>query len=425
MKKQKIVFIAHYFPPINSSGAKRVEALSAIFSQYGREVTVITTQKLSGVHGDFTEPLPVGVDVIHLGNFGIRAEPKVTVGIQEPMYLSKPSFKRKIKDLVMGLMGQIPDPRLFFAFGFVSPFLDKNAKKALLDADVIIGSSPPWTMILAAYLASRRFKKKLVFDIRDQFSNCHEMPGSRISKKLEFIIDKYLCKRSGALVAISSPMKEYYSGMAENTHVIMNGYDSERMNVEGVVDGGGDEIVIRYMGIVSPGRVPKEFISALALFLKNEKEFPKKIKIEFYGHADLVLKFLEVNYPELIRYFFFYSPVPYIESMRLIKSCDYALFAETSDKSSLSAQGILTTKLFEYIGSGSTILANISKNTLAGETIEKAGSHHILENSMEGFLLLLNGKDFWSPAKRPVNDFGKSLSRQEQAKQYLDVIDGL
>lgn len=427
MKKNKIVFIVHYFPPINSSGAKRVEALSKIFSQQGRQVTVITTQKKSGIHGDFTEPMPSGVEVIHLNNLGKKTEPVITIGTQEPMYLSKPSIKRKIKDWTMNAMGQIPDPRLFFAISFITPFLNKDAKRSLQEADIIIGSSPPWTMILAAYLASKRFKKKLIFDVRDQFSNCHEMPGSKVAKKIEYIIDKFLCRNNDALVAISSPMKEYYSRFSKNTHVIMNGYDEEKIQQANkkTFDENKNEIIIRYMGIVSPGRVPVELTEALSKYLEKNKFFPKKLKIEFYGHADIMKEYIEENFRELNDYFFFFPPVPYEESMRLIRTSNYTLFSETSKINSLSAQGILTTKLFEYIGSGSTILANIAKTTLAGETIIKAGSHHIIENTADDFTHQLNKHSFWNPEKKPVNDFGKSLSRQEQAKQYLKLIDNL
>lgn len=40
-----IVLIAYYYPPINSSGAKRAEALSKYFCAFGHHVTVITTRK--------------------------------------------------------------------------------------------------------------------------------------------------------------------------------------------------------------------------------------------------------------------------------------------------------------------------------------------------------------------------------------------
>ncbi|UUZ52982.1 hypothetical protein LP419_28515 [Massilia sp. H-1] len=52
----KIVFVVHYYPPVNSAGAKRVEALSKYFAAAGHEVTVVTTCK-SDRDGLLTEPV--------------------------------------------------------------------------------------------------------------------------------------------------------------------------------------------------------------------------------------------------------------------------------------------------------------------------------------------------------------------------------
>lgn len=64
-----VVFIVHYFPPVNSSGAKRVEAISKYLASDGNSVTVITTKKTAS-DGRFTEVYPKGVNVIELDGFG-------------------------------------------------------------------------------------------------------------------------------------------------------------------------------------------------------------------------------------------------------------------------------------------------------------------------------------------------------------------
>lgn len=425
--KNKVVFIVHYYPPINSSGAKRVEALSKYLTRWGREVTVITTTK-TAADGQFTEAIPSGVNLIELNGLGVLKNSVEGEGVHEPLYTGNASFKRRLKDFVMNLLGQIPDPRLPFAFSFLNPFLNKRVRAALESADVVVASCPPWATLLAALFVKWRFGKKIVLDYRDQFSECHEMPGSAFAKKAEKVIDKFLVKRAGALVTISEPMKSYYSALADNVFVVTNGYDSERIDAarsshpySQPVNGG--VVVIRYMGIVSPGRVPHNVLSALDS-MRMEGTLPaSRIRFEFYGNGAVLEDTLNKSYPELRHMFHFYEPIPYDEALGLIATSDYLLFSETSSKGSLSAQGILTTKMFEYVGSGRPIIADISPMALAGATIQKASDFSIVSTDPSDFKRFFTAPGFLMPPQSQVSDFAKGLSRETQARQYAEILD--
>ena len=225
-----IVFIVHYFPPVNSSGAKRIEAISKYLASDGHFVTVITTRK-SASDGKFTEVYPKGVNVIELDDFGRRSASAENEGAFEPMYTKSPSLKRRFKDVVLKVLGQIPDPRLPFVLSFLRPSLSSDVTVALESADVVIGSAPPWPMLLAAVLCKKRFGIPCVLDYRDHFSECHEMPGGAFAKWLELKFDKYLVGNSDHVVAISAPMSSYYSGMTSKVTTIMNGYDHEVLDM--------------------------------------------------------------------------------------------------------------------------------------------------------------------------------------------------
>ncbi|TCT09073.1 glycosyltransferase [Paralcaligenes ureilyticus] len=422
-----IVFLVHYFPPINSSGAKRVEAMAKYFVQAGRTVTVVTTRK-SAADGAFTELFPTGVNVLELDWLGRVGKSVAGNNAYEPMYTGKPSIKRRIKGLVMRWFGQLPDPRLPFAFGFLSPFLDPAARRALRSASIIVGSCPPWPMLLAALFAHWRFRKPIVLDYRDHFGDCHEMPGSKRAKFVERYVDKALAIRADALVTISEPMAKYYSQYNQNVTVIMNGYDSDAL-AEAKRSCGwrpreeGHSLVVRYFGIISPGRVPRNFLLALFKTQQGGRCDVGAVRFEFYGNCAVLENALRENYPSLLPMFVFHPAVPYKQALQLMVSSDYLIFSETSSKDSLSAQGILTTKLFEYIGSGRPIIADIDPTTLAGSTILAAGNHHFVSDRTEDFEHLLLGEEFWKPASPIVSSFGMTLSRALQAQQYLHVLD--
>ncbi len=418
----RIVFLVHYFPPVNSSGAKRVEAISKFLAADGHDVTVITTSKRAR-DGEFTEPIPTGVRLIELGAFGIRSPSRHDGARFEPMYAGRPSLLRRTKDRVMEWCGQLPDPRIPFVLGIASPWLDEEAHAALSAADVVIGSCPPWPLLLGALIAKARFDVPAILDYRDQFSQCHEMPGGRVAKWLETVVDRRLAASADQVVAISEPMASYYSAFTSRVETIRNGYDPEvmetaRSRARPSSDG---SIVIRYMGLVSPGRVPHRFFEALDWLRLARPDRFARLRIEFYGHAALVESAIAERYPSLAGIVRFFPPVPYVESIQRIIEADYLLFAETSSKESLSAQGILTTKLLEYIGSGRPVLAQISPATLAGRLLRQCGEQHVIGDTMETFRAALAEDIFHRRQPDQVSATSHALSRRAQATTYAQV----
>jgi len=424
MSHMHIVFIVHYYPPINSSGAKRVEFISKYLVRMGHRVTVITTQKKLS-DGAFTEVIPPGVQLIELDAFGREAPSRADGGTFEPMYTTAPSGLRRLKDAVMALMGQLPDPRLPFAMSFLSPRLSVRVQTALRDADVVIGSTPPWPMLLAAIAIKRRFGVPCVLDYRDHLSECHEMPGGRLAKGLEKVLDRALVRRADYVVTISDPMTTFYGRMTKSIRTIMNGYDHELMNAARARVGpaASNKIVIRYMGLVSPGRVPHRFLDALTALRREAPEKLARLRIEFYGHANLIERELQARAADIEGIFRFFPSVPYDESMELVVSADYLLFCETSSQATLSAQGILTTKLFEYIGSGRPVLADISPSTIAGRLLTSCGSNHIVADQPGPFLAALQNEDFYRRQPDYISETTLCLSRASQAADYAKVAD--
>lgn len=428
-KPVHIAILVHYFPPINSSGAKRFEAMSKYFARAGYKVSVITTSK-SGLDGEFTEDIPPGVHLFELDQFG-RSRPSSQGEVRfQDMYAGKPSLGRRLKAWVMKWFGQVPDPRLPFAISLASPFLCKDVRACLEDADIVIGSCPPWPMLLATFLTARRFNAKSIMDYRDPFSDCHEMPGGRFAKALERVIDRRLVRKANAVVAISEPIGTYYRQFNPATHVIMNGYDHEV--VDSAASNGGwvsksktDNIIIRYMGLVSPGRVPHALLRALSNVIDKRPEIRQRVRFEYYGPTDVMRSALDSQYPKIRSLFSFHASVPYQVSLRLSLEADYLLFCETSSTNNLSAQGILTTKLFEYIATGRPIVAEIDQHTLAGKLIVEAHEQHIVSTDQQVFESLLMSDRFLNPEASKPSPIAHRLSRKYSADQYMRLIDGL
>ncbi len=419
----KIAMVVRLYPPVNSSGAKRAEALSKYFARMGHHVSVITPAKTLA-DGELTEAIPEGVTLIELDRRGRDSESRAIGAPHEPLYSESRSLKRRFKDIVMKLFGQLPDPRVPFVLSLLSRNLSASADKAFREADVVIGSCPPWTMLLGAMIVKKRYGVPAIFDYRDHFADNWEMPGSRFAKWLERKVDRWLISRADQAVAISAPMRDYYAAMSDTPcALIMNGFDHEKVEraklTTRVVE--DDLVRIRHTGIVTPPRVPDAFFKALSILKKNSPEKACKIQIEFYGYSDVFRVFIKNQYPDLEEIVNFNATVPHHEALELMHSADYLLFCGTITQDNASARGVLTTKIFEYLGTGRPILAHTKLTTIAAKLIYECGGNHLISDRAEDFQKLLSSKDFFVRTPTFVGEKVMTLTRESQAIAYSDL----
>ena len=183
-----------------------------------------------------------------------------------------------------------------------------------------------------------------------------------------------------------------------------------------------EQIVFRYMGLVSPGRVPHSLLKALDKLAINKPALLKRLRFEYYGPGDVMRQVVEKGYPALASSFHFLENVAYVESIKLILEADYLLFCETSSKHNLSAQGILTTKLFEYIASGRKIIAEIDPSTLAGGLIKEASGNHFVSTDQSAFEDFFASDGLLKPSPSCPSEISKRLSRKHAAGQYIELM---
>jgi glycosyltransferase involved in cell wall biosynthesis len=424
----RIVFITHYFPPLNSSGARRVNAFAKYLSEWGHDVTVITTKKTFR-DGLLTESIPNYLKLIEINSIGqidhTAVIDKFAFKIETRSLLGR--FLLKIKRFLMKFFGQLLDHRLVFAIQFASPILAPNVKVALNNADAVITSCPPWLMHLAGWFVKKRFKKKWITDYRDQFSGNHILRGSFISRPIEVLIDRWLLQSADFVSVISSPMKDYYDKFHSNVICIENGYDEsvfEQAHLSLLKDNHKqcNDFVVRYMGTITADRIPEVFFKAI---LELNQASTKKIIVEFYGESSLLRRVLNDFNPNLTPYVKFKPQLSYIDSIKAMLTADALFFIETSDNSSCSSRGVLTTKLFEYLAAKKPIIAEIKQESLAAKYIELSGLGIVisteLEDMLRGLTSLLN-----ETILLKVNDeFIKSFSRKLKARQLELILNRL
>jgi hypothetical protein len=436
-RAQHIALFVYYFPPQSSSGAKRMEALAKYAVRDGRKVTVITPTK-SAWDGLLSEPLPSDVTVLELNKLGrLQKSPPVVAATGPATFIRNSTgmekIWRKTKDLVLRTSGQLIDHRLPFAVSVSYPWLDQEVRAALQDADVAVGTCPPWPPLLGALNAGDRFGVPAVLDYRDQLSCCHEMPGTALAKRMEVSLDRYLTRRASSIVTISEPMRRYYSQFHSDVVSILNGYDQEKINAARKrapwKPRSSGALTVRYLGVITEGRIPRNLLEALKVLHECQEIRRGDIKFEFYGNCRILQDLLDRRYPEIRMYFTFFSAVPYAQSLELIVSADHLLFCENMLQAlpgqEDSADGILTTKLYEYLASERPILGNIPRATLAAQFILRSESAHFASQSTAEFLDYMRSDKFWHPLPVAVGDFVRTLSREVQSNRYLAHLDAV
>ncbi len=416
-----IIFIVHYFPPLNSTGARRVLAFAKYLHRFGHKVSVISATK-TAKDGLLSEVPPDYCNLLEMSWFRLKptkvAENLTTVGNQSGNRSKLGIVLVKLKRWLMKYFGQLADHRLLFAAYFLSPTLPPQVKEALSAADVIISSCPPWTVHVAGLICARRFAKPWIADYRDQFSGNHVFPGNRFTDKVELLIEKYMLKRAKAVIVISSPMQEYYLRFNKKTFCVENGYDEELFFHKPKITANVSTKYIRFLGTVSPRSVPDIFFMALS---KLDKTIREQIIVEFYGESGLVQKLLSSQFSDLIANVRFYPIVSYQVSIDLMLTADALLFKETSSQCSHSAKGVLTTKLFEYLGAQKPIFAEIDSHTLAGTILTNSGLCCVCtvdeQEIYSSIVQWVSGKKVVTPRVEYISQY----SRERQTKKLEDI----
>lgn len=391
---------------------------------------MITTRKTAR-DGMLTEEIPPYLKLLELGGWGLLVPSDVPVGGGRGVSGAVATRSRvggwllKSKRMVMQVAGQLVDHRLIFAIQFAFPWLTSEVTKSLKEADIVMSSCPPWPTHLAGLIAKIRFGKCWVADYRDQFSGNHILKGSAISRPIEVWLERWLIKKADHVVTISGPMKEYYELFHPSVTCIENGYDEgvfEQIRAADLDSGGqkaSNEFVIRYLGTITADRIPLAFFRALVEVNRNDG---RSLVAEFYGESALLRKVLPLEVPQAVPYVRFCPQLPYTSAIQSMLAADANFFIETSDFSSHSSRGVLTTKLFEYLAARRPLVAEITERALAAKYIERSGLGVVISEDVDQIfhgLERLKAGEF-----RPQTDdaFIKSLSRQVKSLELEQLL---
>lgn len=345
----KILFITYYFAPYNTIGAVRTTRTAEKLIEMGHDVKVISADKQS---------LPMNLStsfpkerVFYTKWFNPKKYIPQKISQNYNFTSQDKNALDKVKTFLIKFLKNIYSNILAKPDSLVGWFLPAKAQASrLIDngwrPDLIYASASPYTSLLVAKNISKRYSIPWVGELRDLWSDNHYFKSNWIDRLLE----KKTLSTASHLVTVSEPLAQALKNKYKcPVSVVYNAYDKLDFINTGIKEN-RDKIKIVYTGAIYEN---KRDPTPLFLAIASNDLVRSKVQVDFYGPDLSYISYL-INKYKLQDCVFVHQPVARDEAIKLQQDSDILLLLTWNDP---KEKGVLTGKLFEYIGSGNAILS--------------------------------------------------------------------
>ena len=367
MNKKKVLIIAYYFPPSGGAGVQRTLKFVKYLRLFGWEPIVLTAKNADYPAYDesLLNELPQNLKVYRskiiepyktyrrlTGKSHDSSADIATLTLSDSQ---KQRWSEKVSEWVRSTFF-VPDARMLWYF-----FAVRLGKKIIAKENItlIYSSAPPYTTHLIGNKLHKQSGLPWVADFRDSWIGWLSTPQWRpkLSRFVENRMEESVLKNASKIITVSGGVKQDLLGRHpffndDRWLLLPNGYDlNDFKNVQPTTK--SNRITITYTGSMYGNRNPEYLLQALEGLVIKHPEIMDKILIRIIGRVGGPI--LERIYGSTVAALFeIISYVPHLKSLEYLLSTDVALLIIDDAPAN---KGILTGKLFEYIGSGKPILA--------------------------------------------------------------------
>ena len=356
--KRRVLVVAYYFPPMGLSGVQRIAKLVKYLPQSGWEPTVLSVKPRGYFAYDESlarEMQDAGIRVIRTRS----VDPTRLFGRSQTVALPEEGRRKRLAHLSQWVF--VPDNKV----GWI-PFAWK-AGQALLRAerfDAILSTAPPYTAHLIGALLARAFDLPLLLDYRDDWvGNPRHTYPTRFHRFLNRFLEGWAMRSAAGAMTINEPIRQSISRRSPRTpvYIVPQGYDPSDFNLP---DHGSElstqatcseRPVMRwvYSGVFYDAQTPDYFLRALAVFLYKHPLARREVQARFVGLVPQTSQALakQLGLEDVVHYTGYLS---HNEAVGEVKAAD-VLWMTIGRRP--GAEGISTSKLFEYFGARKPILA--------------------------------------------------------------------
>lgn len=414
----RIVLVTACWPPRNAIGTFRPYSWARHWSESGMEVTVLTSKKYA-----FDQPLDLVLPVLK------------GVEVVEVPYIGASNWKHKLASSSLGGLLRKAYRRLKSAGIKVQNPRDgwakastKIAKDLALRADVVVSTfTPEGSHVLASVMKRANPKLKWIADYRDLWSLDHITRRADLEQKALTAREINTMRGADFVTTVSEDLlNKQCALLGVPGMVVMNGYDDDFEVVKARLI--QKEIhkkkllTLVYTGRIYPKtRDPRPLLDCL-VHMKS-RGLLQDCMVELHVYGDQVEYFKQLaNQKDYASFLRLKGYVSNAEARLIQQEADALLLLESPD---VSAKGVVTGKLFEYMASGSPVLSLGSKKGYAiGQIIESTGIGIVAEDRqevIERFIAALVVGENPIGASKSWQEIER-CSRRHQAEQMLDKI---
>ena len=421
-----VLIITYYWPPAGGPGVQRVLKFAKYLPQFGWRPVILTVQngEYPAIDATLVKDIAKELSVhktpalepfsIYRKLTGQKSDTKISTFV-----LTEDSRGSLIKRIASFIRGNIfiPDARIGW-----KPYALKQGKKIINGEhiDLIFSTAPPMSTHLIAKSLAKNSGLPWVVDMRDPWTDVfyyHNLKRTRVAVALDRWLEKSVLRSANGIVTVSPTIvKLLKAKVANDYYVIPNGYDKDDfINIKPLRD--DKKIHIVHAGHLAVNQNPTGFWAALKKLIHENETIRHVLVLDFYGsiHSEVKDSIVEHDLEPLAN---FHAYIPHDELVAVMKRAAL-LFFVVPDTS--YGKGILTSKLFEYMGVERPILgigpedgdaAEIIRQTRVGRMINNG--HH---DKMFAFLdFLTKGEEVLFP------DRALNLYTREQLTKSLAEI---
>lgn len=349
--RPKLLFLAYFFPPVQTSGSVRTWNIAKYLARSGWDVTVVTPHPSVWRYAD--NPERVSKD---LSQEGIR---RILTGHRwrylEPSHLK--CWNRGMGWVLGGACRRIARSLgLDRGAGWIREAERACAPLTPDKCDVILASGKPFASFTLAKRLSDRLGRPYVLDYRDPWTGD---PRSDYTSRLAVIRKEASLLEGCAAITIVSPswgvLLDRRFGVGSKLHVVTNGYDPGETAAIQPYDFGHCAFV--YAGIFyPPKRVISPFLAALKRLRESLNENNNGWYFHYYGMQENHIR-EQADRCGLNDRIVLHGRVPRQEVLSALKGASLAVvITSVAEQDTLEDKGIVPAKIFEAIALGKPVL---------------------------------------------------------------------